>query len=98
MERYEIMNSTPEQLAEKYSEEELRDELSYYAPDNFDDYLGNISYTDFSGETVDQAMIDGCEQDLVEWFDENEEERPISAENLAIAYHLWAAACYAYGR
>lgn len=98
MKRDEIMNSTPEQLAAKYSQAELVSMLSAYKPENFDDYLGSACYTDLGGRIVDQEAIDGCSMMLYEWFDENDEERPIDAESLAIAYHLWAAACYAYDR
>jgi hypothetical protein len=49
----------------------------------------------FSGEIIDDDGIDECENLLREWFDDNEKERPIDAEDLAIAYHLWAASCFA---
>lgn len=98
MTRNEIMNSTTEQLAARYSQAELASALSTYAPENFSDYIGSAFYTDLGGRIVDQEAIDDCSMMLYEWFDENDEERPIDAESLAIAYHLWAAACYAYDR
>ena len=97
--REEIMHSTPEQLAANYSFEELSAELEDYAGE-FDvgSYMNQVSYTECSGETVTQEMIDGCESDLVELFDECGQERIITAEDLAIACHLWAAMWYAYDR
>ena len=95
MTRNEIMNSTPEQLAAKYSIAVLEADLGYYAPDDFGNYLGNARYTDLGGKTITQETIDECEQLLAEWFDEDEKGRPIDAERLAVAFHLWAASCYA---
>ena len=100
MTRNEIMSSTPEQLASRYSSAVLESEMGYYAPADFDCYLGNARYTDLGGEIVTQETIDECEQMLVEWFDEDDKDRPddVDAERLAIAYHLWAASCYASAR
>lgn len=98
LDRNEIMTTTPENLAARYSYDELSSRLNDFAPEGFEDYLGNASYTMFSGEIIDDDGIDECEILLREWFDDNEKERPIDAEDLAIAYHLWAAACFAYGK
>ena len=93
--REEIMTSTPEELAAKYTYDELLDRMSDFAPENFDDFIGSSSYTDMSGEILGLNTVKEYEELLVEWFDENEDARPIDPEDLAIAFHLWAAACYA---
>ena len=98
MTREEIMNSTPVQLAERYTEAELRYELEQYAPDNFDYFIGRADYHDFADELIEQETIDWNEQLLVEWYDEDDRPRPIDAETLSFAYHLWAASCFAYDR
>ena len=98
LDRSEIMTTPPENLAAKYSYDELSSRLKDFAPDDFDSYLGNADETMFAGETIDDEMIGNCENVLREWFDDNGEDRPVDAEDLAIAYHLWAATCFAYGK
>ena len=95
LDRNEIETSTPEELASRYTASELFRRMNDFAPDNFSNFIGSSSYTDLSGEILDQKTLGEYEQLLVEWFDEKDEERPIDPEYLAIAFHLWAASCFA---
>lgn len=88
--REHIMNTTPENLAAEFTPDQLQRELEYYAPDEFDDYLGSSRYTDFSGTIVTADDIEHMERYFCD-----EEHPEVTPEDLAIAFHLWAAWCYA---
>jgi len=90
MTREYIMSHTPAQIAAENTADEISIELEAlpFADGEAADLFGNNDPADIAS---DLPKVEWCEQLLVEWYDEREEERPCTAEELALAFHLYAA-------
>lgn len=91
MTREYILTHTPAQIAAENTEAEILAELNNL-PFTLDEAAELWSGND-PAENAQTALPDAkwCEQLLVEWYDEREEDRPCNAEELAFAYHLYSA-------
>jgi len=91
MTREYIITHTPAEIAAENTADDIRRELETL-PFTIDEAAELFGGND-PAERADEAMpdVEWCEQLLVEWYDEREEERPSTAEELALTFHLYAA-------
>ena len=89
-----ILSHTPRQIAHEHDMDEIRMDIRFDLPDEWQDMdtlFGSLSYSDLYDDIADPTS---CEDLLREWYDENEQERPGTPEQLAEAYQLLAAQAY----
>ena len=91
MTREYIIYHTPAQIAAENTADEIRIELESL-PFTIDEAADLFGGND-PAERADEALpdVEWCEQLLVEWYDEREAERPCTAEELALTFHLYSA-------
>lgn len=89
-----ILTHTPAQIAAEYTAEVIKAEINQSTPFDLDwiaDHLfSSTDPADFADELPD-ATFQRCEQLLVEWYDEADEPRPCTAEQLELAHILYMA-------
>lgn len=92
MTRNYIMTHTPAQIAAENSAADILREFNTYAgPFTLDTAADLYSNNAVEDRANDLPNEDWCEQLLVEWYDECEREREYTADELSMAYHLYAA-------
>lgn len=95
-----IMNHTPAQVAAEHTAEEIAAEFNSYSPFSVDEAAGLLFGGTDPEELADctpDPTFTRCEQLLVEWYDECDNERPCDAKSLELTYMLYTALYIRWG-